>query len=267
MAFYVLDDNNNKIEALDKEGILNAIEVAIQDGSLANLVADAGFISKLKCCVSGVTNKMGFISQAKYNELVANDLVQPNTLYFIYDDNTAENIDLQLSYLNSTLSNIVTGVAKVPKAITADDALSIGGVPVGFFLVSENGQYTNKVMRAAQADNATNATNADSATKLKTNLITARDNNGNVPITKAGLYSVTITYNTTASTGLKYNGLLSVDDLALGVHTTLEIEPTGLTNDRKFINLLYHTGKYIRAYNPADLSNYNITHCRLITEY
>lgn len=90
--FYVLDNNNNKVEAFDKEGVLNAINTAIADGSLANLVADAAFISKLKCCVSGVTNKVAFVTQDKYNELFTSGGLIENCYYYITDDTTYSDI-------------------------------------------------------------------------------------------------------------------------------------------------------------------------------
>lgn len=100
--FYCLDDNNNKIEALDKEGVLAALNQAIADGSLENLVADAAFVSKLKCCVSGKTNKVGFITEAQLNELIATGTVEENTLYFITDDTT-------LGGIGEVLNQIING--------------------------------------------------------------------------------------------------------------------------------------------------------------
>lgn len=97
--YYVLDENNNKIEALDKEGVLAAIEEAIANGSLAGLVADAAFISKVKCCVSGQTNKLAFVTQAKYNEMQAKGELTKNCYYYITDDETADDIDKLLDVL------------------------------------------------------------------------------------------------------------------------------------------------------------------------
>lgn len=91
--FYVLDENNNKSEAYDKEEVLAILEQAIADGSLANLVENAAFISKLKCCVSGQTNKVAFVTTDKYNELVASGNVKENTYYFITDDCTTDDIN------------------------------------------------------------------------------------------------------------------------------------------------------------------------------
>lgn len=105
MAFYVLDENNNKVEAFDKEGVLSLLEQAIQEGTLQNILADSGFISKIKCCVSGITNKIAFVSQTTYNQLKADELLIPNAWYFITDDTEAEDIDEQLKYLNDCLQD------------------------------------------------------------------------------------------------------------------------------------------------------------------
>lgn len=110
MAYYVLDENNNKIEALDKQGVLAAINQAAADGTLQNLVANAAFIDKLKCCVSGETFKIAFVTQAKYNELFASGGVQPNTYYFIIDDTAAEDINEQLEILTNTVNELVGNV-------------------------------------------------------------------------------------------------------------------------------------------------------------
>ena len=115
--FYVLDENNNKVEALDKEGVLNAIEEAIANGSLANLVADAAFITKLKCCVTGGTNKIGFITQAKYNEMEKNGLIEVNTAYFITDDATLGDIETQINALLTEDTNINNRLASLEERI------------------------------------------------------------------------------------------------------------------------------------------------------
>ena len=130
--FYVLDNNNNKVEALDKEGVLNAINTAIQDGSLNNLVADAAFISKLKCCVSGVTNKVAFVTQGKYNELFTSGALVENCYYYITDDNTysdiVEKLDEIINQVNGNttqINNITASTFKAPYAGEADKAQGI----------------------------------------------------------------------------------------------------------------------------------------------
>lgn len=103
MAFYVLDENHNLIEAYDKEGVLSALQQAIADGSLSGITADSGFISKLKCCVNGVTNSVAFITQAKYNELVANKQLKENCYYFITDDSSFDEVEEMVVSLNNAV--------------------------------------------------------------------------------------------------------------------------------------------------------------------
>ena len=113
MKFYVLDENNNKSEAYDKEQLLSMLTQALQEGTLENIVADSAFVSKLKCCVAGVTYQIAFITQAKYNELLANNQTKENTYYFIIDDTTGEDIDKELENINNAikaLSNRVTAL-------------------------------------------------------------------------------------------------------------------------------------------------------------
>jgi len=85
MKLYVLDDNNNKIEVTTE--VLTAL------------------VEQIKCCVSGTPFKLAFVTQAKYNELKATGQETINTLYFITDDSTAEDIDEQLEKLKDILNN------------------------------------------------------------------------------------------------------------------------------------------------------------------
>lgn len=117
MAFYVLDENNNRIEALDKEGVYAVLEQAIADGSLANLVADAAFVSKLRCCVTGGTNKVAFVTQAKYNELKASNQLVTNCLYYITDDTSAEDIDEQFNALNTAINSLDNKINQINEVL------------------------------------------------------------------------------------------------------------------------------------------------------
>lgn len=104
--FYVLDDNNNKVEGLDKQGVVALLNKAIEDGTLAGIASDSAFVDKLKCCVSGNTFKVAFVTQAKYNELKAEDQLITNCYYFVTDDTTCEDIDEQLSKVNACAAAI-----------------------------------------------------------------------------------------------------------------------------------------------------------------
>lgn len=112
MAFYVLDENNNKVEAFDKEGVLAVLAQAIEDGLLENIVADTAFVSKLKCCVSGTTHNVAFVTQEKYNELEETGQRIENTYYIVIDDTTCEDIDEVLQGLNTAINEIGNKLVK-----------------------------------------------------------------------------------------------------------------------------------------------------------
>lgn len=109
--FYVLDENKNLVEAYSKEEVIAMLNQAVADGSLNNISADAA-ISKVKCCVNGVTNNVAFVTSAKYNELEAAGLIKENTAYFITDDGTLEGIDAQLKSLSNTVISMGTSYSK-----------------------------------------------------------------------------------------------------------------------------------------------------------
>ena len=126
MAFYVLDENNNKVEAYDKEGVLAVLAQAIEDGSLDNITSDSAFISKIKCCVNGVSNNIAFITQAKYNELEANGELRENTYYYITDDTTCEDINAALEELNERITAADYSAVKSIRANINDNTLTVG---------------------------------------------------------------------------------------------------------------------------------------------
>lgn len=124
MKFYVLDENNNKAEALDKEGILAVLQQAIADGTLENIVADSAFISKIKCCVSGITNNVAFVTQNKYNELESTGQIRENTYYYITDDTTCEDIDKVLQGLTASVNELL----KRATIVEVDGVLKYGNM-------------------------------------------------------------------------------------------------------------------------------------------
>lgn len=116
MAFFVIDENHNLIEAYDKEGVLAVLAQAIADGSLSGITADSGFISKIKCCVSGQTNRIAFVTQAKYNELEKSGNLENGVYYYITDDTTAEDIEKTLTELVNFKNNVKNGTETVGMA-------------------------------------------------------------------------------------------------------------------------------------------------------
>lgn len=115
--FFVRDENNNLVEAYSAQEVLSVLEQAIADGSLANVVAGLAIIDKLKCCVSGKTNKVAFVDSAKYNELEAADTLEEDTAYFVTDDPTFDG-------LIENMNAILAGNKSVPQA---NNAATVGG--------------------------------------------------------------------------------------------------------------------------------------------
>lgn len=104
--FFVIDENNNKIEAYDKEGVLAVLAQAIKDGSLSGITADSAFINKIKCCVTGQTNRIAFVTQAKYNELETNGQTESGVYYYITDDDTLEGINEKLGEIEADIAGL-----------------------------------------------------------------------------------------------------------------------------------------------------------------
>lgn len=113
MNFYVIDENNNRVPALDLEGVLAVLNQAIADGSLANITKDSAFVSKLKCCVGGGTHQVAFVDQAKYNELKATNQIIKNCLYFIVDDTTGEETEANLQRLSNEVNELLHRVNNI----------------------------------------------------------------------------------------------------------------------------------------------------------
>ena len=96
MAHYVHDENHNRILAYSAEEVLSVLAQAIEDGDLDNITADAAFITRLKSILDGKTYFVAFLTQSEYNALVQADELEENTIYYITDDSTLD--DLQTAF-------------------------------------------------------------------------------------------------------------------------------------------------------------------------
>lgn len=100
MKYYVIDENNNLHEALNKEGVEALLAEAIQEGQLPSVDEDTAFVTMLKDPHTGETHKVAFLTQAAYNQLKAEGQLIENCYYFITDDPTAD--DLEEALVNVT---------------------------------------------------------------------------------------------------------------------------------------------------------------------
>lgn len=108
---YVFDDNHNKHEALDKEGVEALLALAIQEGELPSVDEDTAFVTMLKDPITGVSHKIAFVTQAQYNQLKADDELIPNAYYFITDDTTADDLEAHLVQNDARVSDLENGMA------------------------------------------------------------------------------------------------------------------------------------------------------------
>ena len=153
--YYLLDENKNLVEGYDKEGFLALLEQAIEDGDLENIDADSAFVSKFKSLLNGTTHHLEFVTQAQYNQLVEDEEVQPNTYYFITDDQSVEDLEEQIEEYEQHVSNLENG-------------LQDGSI------VAKNAENATNATNAENATNATNAENATNATKTSFSNATTR---------------------------------------------------------------------------------------------
>lgn len=110
MAHYIHDEKNNRIEGLSKEEIYALIDEVIESGELPTDL-QAAFVTAFKSIVDGNAYKMGFCTQAQYNELVANDELETNALYIITDDSSYDDL---MQYLDSAIASMQAVLAAKP---------------------------------------------------------------------------------------------------------------------------------------------------------
>ena len=109
--YYLLDENKNLVEGFDKEGFLGILEQAIENGDLEDIDEDSAVASKLRSTLNGSTHHIEFVTQAQYNQLVADEELVANTYYFITDDTTEEDIEEHLSTIDTELEGQAEGIS------------------------------------------------------------------------------------------------------------------------------------------------------------
>jgi hypothetical protein len=194
---YVIDENHNFVEGYSAQEVLSVLEQAIADGSLANVVAGQAIVDKLKCCVTGGTNQVAFVTQAKYNELKASDRIVANCLYIITDDTTADDIEASLVTINQSINEIVSVVNGI----------------------LDGSKTVPNATNARQAENATNAKSAEKAlgASYLSGMSCIEAQNEEIFITGKGIYAVVWAFGTLINTDLIVITDLNTD--AYGTHT------------------------------------------------
>lgn len=110
MAHYAHDENNNRIETLSKEEVYALLAAAIQQGQLPSVDEDTAFVTMIKSIVDGKPYKIGFCTQAQYNELAAQGLLEADALYVITDDETYDDIETALTNLSNDIDVLQTAL-------------------------------------------------------------------------------------------------------------------------------------------------------------
>ena len=183
---FVLDENHNLIEAYSAQEVLSVLEQAIADGSLANVVAGQAIIDKIKCCVTGGTMQVAFVTQAKYNELKSSGSIIGDCLYIITDDTTADDAEQSLVTLTNAVNDLINTVSgmedgrlKVKHSELADRASNADRATQADSAVRANS--------ASYAETANNATNAETAS-LVMNTRLYPDGSGTITLHATGVY-------------------------------------------------------------------------------
>lgn len=110
MAFYAHDDLNNRIETLSKEEIYALLAAAIQQGQLPQIDQNTAFVTMIKSIVDGKAYKQAFCTQAQYNELLAAGTLEADTMYYITDDESYNDLVNIIQTLQSQVGNNTTDI-------------------------------------------------------------------------------------------------------------------------------------------------------------
>lgn len=121
---HIIDDNDkNKYEAMDKAETLAAIQQIIEEGEIPTELIN-GVALTLRNPLDNTDYKIAFCTQAKYNELVANEQVEENCYYYITDDTTWDDfVDYVENILTETTSDLdqrVTELERYPINVDID---------------------------------------------------------------------------------------------------------------------------------------------------
>lgn len=118
MANYARDELNNLVETLSKEEIYALLAAAIEQGKLPSVDTPTAFVTMIKSIVDGKAYKQAYCTQAEYNQIVAEGLVQPNTVYFITDDNNYYELVNLINQLEQTVNRYTISLDDINSNVT-----------------------------------------------------------------------------------------------------------------------------------------------------
>ena len=103
---FVLDENHNRHEALDKEGVEALLAEAIRTGQLPSVDEDTAFVTMLKDPITGQSHKIVMCTQAQFNAMLQGGTLISNAYYYITDDTTAEDLEDHLVQNDARVSSL-----------------------------------------------------------------------------------------------------------------------------------------------------------------
>lgn len=104
------DQDKNKYEAYTKQEVLELLQEVIQSGELPEELN--GLVITLKNPIDNLGYKIAFCTQAKYNELVANEELETNCYYFITDDSSWDDF---MEQVNDAIDDMQSDIAALPR--------------------------------------------------------------------------------------------------------------------------------------------------------
>lgn len=103
---YIIDDTDkNKHEAMSKQEIIALLQQVIDEGEIPEELID-GVITKIRNTLDNKPYGIVFCTQAKYNELEANEELEENTYYFITDDVSVETLEQKIDEYFETIDSL-----------------------------------------------------------------------------------------------------------------------------------------------------------------
>lgn len=290
MTNYAHDENNNRIETLSKEQVYALLAATIQQGQLPVLEQDTAFVTMIKSIVDGKAYKIGFCTQAQYNELEAQGQLVADALYIITDDETYNELATTITNLYNSMQSLQTALTnglatkldKNSKDAGDDKQISIFNEDGIFSITSENVvtreyvslELNNGVMEVVAGD--------DIAERVRFNVIdalTIQDltiTNNKCEITESGLYIVEAdkslgsgdTNRFTCMLSVNINWLTSAAAYKNQVVTVCETIGSNLT--QVGVAASYDGTKTVIntwQYGSGTITPYTLVSCKLLRKY
>lgn len=236
MSNYARDELNNLVETLSKEEIYSLLAAAIEQGKLPSVDTPTAFVTMIKSIVDGKAYKQAYCTQAQYNELVAEGLVQANTVYYITDDDSYNEL---VNAINNNANQIQSTMSEINR-VEHNTTESINILSAGVETANEGVAEINKSLANITID------------PTKT-------------ITQTGLYAVVVIIGADGNGYPKYGtAILSIEDLARYSTAYFNFEYSGGTVSS------YESVTYSPTDNKLSVAG-NVTHTisvvRLIMKY